>query len=410
MIQTFAFPSSLLLAVSSVLTVIVLHSCARRSRWVRWLATTRSALVLLFFGAATLAVEGTIAHPLHRTLPFVLYLLLLTLSLGLTSLNALAALRRQYGRRQLGLLLNHLGLFLIVWASLFGAPDVSRSKLQLFRGEAAGMSFTREGRVVPLPFTIALQDFQTEYYADGSRKPRQYRSTLLVDGRQMTTEVNAPCSHGGYTIYQDGCDMQGGTYSILQLVRDPWLPLVYAGMVLLALGALLLLIGHWRARVIVPALLTLAVLFTVFTVARIEFGTLVPALRSWWFVPHLMLYMLAYSLMFIALVTWLYEKRQGKDKVLSDQLVRSASALLILGMLTGSVWAQQAWGNCWAWDPKENWAAATWLVTLMHLHLSHRRAWTAFAILILAFLALQITWYGVNYLPSAAASLHTYNR
>lgn len=93
---------------------------------------------------------------------------------------------------------------------------------------------------------------------------------------------------------------------------------------------------------------------------------------------------------------------------LPGNLFRSSAALLIIGMLTGSVWAWQAWGDYWAWDPKENWAAVTWFVALMFLHLKDRGNKKALTIAIIAFLALQITWYGVDYLPSATNSMHTY--
>ena len=78
-------------------------------------------------------------------------------------------------------------------------------------------------------------------------------------------------------------------------------------------------------------------------------------------------------------------------------------------MLTGAVWARQAWGDYWSWDAKENWAATTWLLSLIPLHLSNHRSSRYTIVLLLTFLALQITWYGVNYLPAAKDSLHTYN-
>ena len=155
-------------------------------------------------------------------------------------------------------------------------------------------------------------------------------------------------------------------------------------------------------------MLVLTTLFTLLSIKKIELGTLAPALRSWWFVPHLFIYMLAYSLMALALLVRLLPLR---DKVaLSGKLLRSSSALLVLGMLCGSVWAHQAWGSCWAWDPKENWAAVTWILALVQLHLPNKGGWKAVTLLILAFLALQITWYGVNWLPSSINSLHTYNQ
>ena len=88
-------------------------------------------------------------------------------------------------------------------------------------------------------------------------------------------------------------------------------------------------------------------------------------------------------------------------------------ALLTFGMLTGAVWAKAAWGNYWNWDPKETWAAITWGGYLLYLHLRLRgtvRPKMLYAVLIVSFLALQMCWYGVNYLPAALESVHLYNR
>lgn len=402
--QLFAFPSSALLACTFLLVVFALHRYAHNAAVVRLLRSLTVGRVLLAVGALLLAVEGTWAVPLHGTVFFAVYALVLLLSLGLTLLDGIKRKARPC------FLLSHLGIFLIVWAALFGAPDVSRSKMMIGRGDAVNVSYADNGLVIPLPFSVALNDFVIDYYSDG-KSPRQFTSHLFLDGQQMQTSVNNPCSHKGYTFYQYSYDHAAGRYTVLLLVRDPWLPVVYVGMLLLAVGAVMMLFGRWKARFVVPITLVLTVLFTVFSVAKINFGTLMPALRSWWFVPHLFIYMVAYSLMAMSLIVWLSARFRQKDawRTLSDNLLRSSSALLIIGMLTGSVWARQAWGDYWAWDPKENWAAVTWLLSLMHLHLSQKRGWWPFVILLLAFLALQITWYGVNYLPSAMHSLHTYN-
>lgn len=405
LIQQLAFPSSALLAVAFLALILVLHRYAGRSLVVRGLSSVRTARILLAAGAIILAVEGTWSLPIHRSPLFLAYALLMLASLSFTILNGLKR------KAKTGFLLNHLGIFLIVWATLFGAPDVSRSKMMVSKGDAVNFSYEADGHVIPLPFTVALQDFVIDLYPDG-KSPRQYTSQLLLDGQAKSVSVNNPLSHKGYTLYQESFDREEGRYTVLQVVRDPWLPLIYLGMTLLAAGSILLLFSKWKSRYVIPVTLVLTALFTTFSVAKINFGTLMPALRSWWFVPHLFIYMVAYSLMAIALIMWLLAAARKKPhwQQLSDNLVRSSSALLIIGMLTGSVWARQAWGDYWAWDPKENWAAATWLLSLMHLHLQDKRGWKGIVILVLTFLALQITWYGVNYLPSAAESLHTYNK
>lgn len=405
-IEALRCPYSVIAGIGFLGVAWGLHYWAGSKRWVAWLGQLLTARVLLALGAIMLVVEGTCSVPLHRTVPFAVYVLVLLLALAFTLLNGV---RR---KAKAGFLLNHLGLFLIIWGALFGAPDVSRSKMIVGQDEPQRIAMAADGLPVVLPYEVKLQEFVIDYYPD-SISPRQFTSHLLVDGQEMEVAVNSPVSHQGYTLYQESYDAMAGSYTVLQVVRDPWLPVIYLGMLLLAVGSVLLLFGRWHGKWVVPVTAVLTVLFTVFTVAKINFGTLMPALRSWWFVPHIFIYMVAYSLMAFTLVMWMVEKHRKAPVAgywLSDNLMRSSSALLIIGMLTGSVWARQAWGDYWAWDPKENWAAVTWFVSLMHLHLQDKRGWRGITILILAFLALQITWYGVNYLPSALDSMHTYMR
>lgn len=171
---------------------------------------------------------------------------------------------------------------------------------------------------------------------------------------------------------------------------------------------------RWQYRFLLPFAAVLAAVFTILNILRPEIHsrTLMPALQSAWFVPHVAVYMLAYAVLAAALAVALASLFWRPGLLAdADRLTRIGSALLILGMLSGSVWARQAWGDYWAWDAKECWAAATWLLTLAYIHFRlHRPAAhrTAVAILLAAFLALQVTWYGVNYLPAAKKSLHTY--
>ena len=404
LVQILQFPASLLLAVAYLLAAFCLGHYAGSNSIVKAFGSLLTARILLAIGAIILAIEGTWSIPLHRSYAFLFFALLLLFALTATIYNGFMR------KAKPGFMLNHIGIYLIIWAALFGSPDVSRSRMIVGYGQPQKMAYSSDGKVISLPFEVTLTDFHIDYYPD-SISPRQFTSDIMVDGKAMSVSVNNPCYIQGYTLYQDSYDWEALQYTVLQVVRDPWLPVVFLGMSLLALGSVLLLFGRWKARFVIPVTLLLTIVFTLLTVAKINFGTLMPALRSWWFVPHLFIYMIAYSLMAIALVIWIAAslKKRESWQTLSDNLVRSSSALLIIGMLTGSVWARQAWGDYWAWDAKENWAAVTWLVTLMHLHLKDKSGWKAITILILAFLALQITWYGVNYLPSAINSLHTYN-
>ncbi|MDL2265864.1 cytochrome c biogenesis protein CcsA, partial [Parabacteroides sp. OttesenSCG-928-G21] len=95
---------------------------------------------------------------------------------------------------------------------------------------------------------------------------------------------------------------------------------------------------------------------------------------------------------------------------LMDNLVYVGFGFLMLGMLMGCVWAKEAWGHYWSWDPKETWAfitAAAYLV-FIHLRLQNRHPVFTLWVLPVAFVLLLITWIGVNYLPAAQSSVHVY--
>ena len=96
-----------------------------------------------------------------------------------------------------------------------------------------------------------------------------------------------------------------------------------------------------------------------------------------------------------------------------DTLIYIGLAFLTFGMLSGALWAKEAWGHYWSWDPKETWAAITWLVYLLYIHLRlvGKASRQALCVLVIfAFACLQMCWWGVNYLPSAQDSVHVYNK
>jgi ABC-type transport system involved in cytochrome c biogenesis permease subunit len=95
----------------------------------------------------------------------------------------------------------------------------------------------------------------------------------------------------------------------------------------------------------------------------------------------------------------------------ADTLVYIGTAFLTFGMLSGSIWAKQAWGHYWAWDPKETWALITWLCYILYIHmriLKKGKANVLCILLIFAFVCLQMCWWGVNFLPAAKNSMHIY--
>ena len=173
---------------------------------------------------------------------------------------------------------------------------------------------------------------------------------------------------------------------------------------------------RWGYRWVPSFATMLATVFMVINCLKPEIhdATLMPALQSVWFIPHVAIYMFAYALLGCATLLSVYSLfgRQSVDGAV-ESLLYGGVAFLTVGMLTGALWAKQAWGDYWSWDAKESWAAATWLIYLLAIHLLRLKRGSKVvvcAVIVVAFLSLQMCWYGVNYLPSAKQSVHVYNR
>lgn len=147
---------------------------------------------------------------------------------------------------------------------------------------------------------------------------------------------------------------------------------------------------------------------------QIHDQSLMPALQSVWFIPHVSIYIFSYALLGCATVLSIYSLFGRRDvEEAMQSLTWGGVAFFTIGMLTGALWAKEAWGEYWSWDAKESWAAATWLFYLLAMHLK-QSGYTSrglrTAVMVVAFISLQMCWYGVNYLPSATESVHVYNR
>ena len=157
---------------------------------------------------------------------------------------------------------------------------------------------------------------------------------------------------------------------------------------------------------------------------------LMPALQSNWLTIHVVTYFIGYGALGISFITallflggWM---RSGKNpgetmlgfEKLSYKIVAFGFPFLTLGLVTGAVWANKAWGTYWSWDPKETWSLITWLIYLGYLHLplalprmnidKAKIPLIQSTCLVMAFLAVVFTYLGLAYLPSASDSEHIY--
>jgi cytochrome c-type biogenesis protein CcsB len=168
---------------------------------------------------------------------------------------------------------------------------------------------------------------------------------------------------------------------------------------------------------------------------------LVPSLQSNWLMMHVSMMMVSYatlilgsllSILYLAFISFSGQKNQvalenstgalsttsavtySKLSLLqtvdiwSYRIIGLGFPFLTIGIISGAVWANEAWGSYWSWDPKETWALITWLVFAIYLHSRLLKGWQGKQAAILGscgFFVIWICYLGVNFLGKG---LHSY--
>ena len=172
---------------------------------------------------------------------------------------------------------------------------------------------------------------------------------------------------------------------------------------------------------------------------------LVPSLQSNWLMMHVSMMMVSYatlilgsllSILYLAFLFFSGQKNQVAIETTQVELESSSVAsssvsysklsllqtvdiwsyriiglgfpFLTIGIISGAVWANEAWGSYWSWDPKETWALITWLVFAIYLHSRLLKGWQGKQAAILGscgFFVIWICYLGVNFLGKG---LHSY--
>lgn len=169
---------------------------------------------------------------------------------------------------------------------------------------------------------------------------------------------------------------------------------------------------------------------------------LVPSLQSNWLMMHVSMMMISYatlivgslfSLLYLAFVYFNKDQKELSIEVSGNQnssistssnssklslletvdiwsyrIIGLGFPFLTIGIISGAVWANEAWGSYWSWDPKETWALITWLVFAIYLHSRLLKGWQgkkAAALGSAGFFVIWICYLGVNFLGKG---LHSY--
>jgi len=360
------YPANIIAGISFVLVLVLVHFVFIKNSFVRWLSSVPAAisaisiLALLTLLMGFIPQEDSFSHLFNKiglthliqSWPFLFIVIYFEVVLGLTILRRL----RNPQLKDLIFGLNHLGLWIIVFAVAFGSGDLKRWNMYINEGETVWYAYDSKENKHELDFAFKLKDFKIEQYnpkvaifssddysvpkkyndalfvADQGRsqsigdwnvkidtvynyaisqgdryfkkrtegsafaayiearnkktdnirrgwispgsyrmkpaalklskqymisltqpEPKRYSSELVLytkDGvkKPVTLEVNKPFKIKGWKVYQQGYNERKGRWSeltILEIVKDPWLPVVYIGIFMLMAGAVML---FWSGR------------------------------------------------------------------------------------------------------------------------------------------------------------------
>lgn len=244
--EAFAWPVNGIVLVGFLTIILALFLLRKKIPAFRFIGTYQAAIPTLTYAVVLTIImgltkqtsDGTWLNSMLTFWPFVLIYVYMAVILGMVILR----------RHDIPFLLNHFGLFLAMTTATLGNADMQRLMMITNVGETEWRALTQNGEVREMPLTVELKRFIMETYDDGS--PKRFASEIQIltkSGKKIETivDVNKPVEVEGWKIYQYGYDTQMGAMSqtsILELVRDPWLPAVYTGIYMMLAGAVCMFI------------------------------------------------------------------------------------------------------------------------------------------------------------------------
>ena len=258
--DAFAWPANGIILAGFLALIALIFILGKKVYAFLFVSTYQAAIPALVYAVVLTIImgltrqlkDGTWLNNMLSFWPFVLTYVYMAVILGVIILRRLMHLSSW--KRDVPFLLNHLGLFIALITATLGNADMQRVKMITAVGEPEWRAMTQEGAVKEMPIAIELKKFIMETYDNGS--PKRFASEIQIltkTGKNIetTVDVNKPYEVDGWKIYQYGYDTQmgaGSQISILELVSDPWLPLVYTGIYMMLAGAVCMFVIGGRRR------------------------------------------------------------------------------------------------------------------------------------------------------------------
>ena len=181
--------------------------------------------------------------------------------------------------------------------------------------------------------------------------------------------------------------------------------------------------------VVLPIILLIISFATLVLPKPMQYSSpLVPSLQSNWLMMHVSMMMFSYSILILGsllsilmlvliktknIIFTLNSSVTNKNLITnldnwSYRTIGLGFPLLTIGIISGAVWANEAWGSYWSWDPKETWALITWLIFAAYIHARLSKGWEGEKAAILGscgFFVVWVCYLGTNFLGQG---LHSY--
>ena len=148
-------------------------------------------------------------------------------------------------------ILNHVGLWLALFAGFIGSSDTNILRLPVYKETATNEAFDSQGVIYYLDYEIELDSFAVYYYPNGN--PSNFTAHVVIGKDKALLTVNHPYAYRwGEDVYLTGYDtLKGNTgkYCILQIVKQPWKYVLATGILMMIAGAILLFINKPKTRI-----------------------------------------------------------------------------------------------------------------------------------------------------------------
>lgn len=282
-----------------------------------------------------------------------------------------------------------------------------------------------EKNIVKLPISIKLNNLDVEKYPSGRLKMQSVQVEILYRNKTSTALL---CVNNPHFFYQYGLYLSAISYQQLDNQKVPIVELsVTEENFRIPVLICLFLLVAFSLFLFVRSLLKCATgkNMLIVTIAAIVVCGIVllgnpmmrsfqvpPILRSVWFLPHVIAYVISYAFfLFAFVVAILAILNENNHYQKSIALFECGTCLYTLGLVLGMIWAHYAWGTFWGWDIKEVLALVAWsaqlIIVVFQQIMKQQYKWLNLFLQFVALLLLLLCWFGPNLFH--LGGLHAYN-